>query len=118
MVVKTQHLVDIAGRDNYNTPCYYLRGPQPIANTTPTREPYRSAYGSGLGQSFWQGPMTIYTDGSGGPYSQDRRLKRCGRAWVVNSANAGLAILLWLTMGNMAHWMADKQCPGLSSQLS
>eukprot|EP00973_Karenia_brevis_P014398 1961401-Karenia_brevis.AAC.1 len=39
MVVKTQHLVDLARRDNYNPPCYYLRGLQPKANTTPTVDP-------------------------------------------------------------------------------
>eukprot|EP00973_Karenia_brevis_P031181 4301889-Karenia_brevis.AAC.1 len=39
MIVKTQRLVDVAGRDNYNPPCYYLRGLQPNANTAPTLEP-------------------------------------------------------------------------------
>eukprot|EP00973_Karenia_brevis_P087506 12133524-Karenia_brevis.AAC.1 len=35
MVVKTQHLVQMARRDNNNPPCYYLRGLQLKANTTP-----------------------------------------------------------------------------------
>eukprot|EP00973_Karenia_brevis_P059513 8286386-Karenia_brevis.AAC.1 len=39
MIVKTQHLVDIARRDNYNPTCYYLRGLQPKANTAPTVNP-------------------------------------------------------------------------------
>eukprot|EP00973_Karenia_brevis_P023035 3172407-Karenia_brevis.AAC.1 len=40
MIVKTQHLADIARMDNCNPPCDYLRGLQPKANTTPTIEPY------------------------------------------------------------------------------
>eukprot|EP00973_Karenia_brevis_P024357 3359296-Karenia_brevis.AAC.1 len=39
MIGKTQHLVEVARRDNYNPPCYYLRGLQPKANTTPTVDP-------------------------------------------------------------------------------
>eukprot|EP00973_Karenia_brevis_P066676 9269652-Karenia_brevis.AAC.1 len=35
-----------------------------------------------------KGPSTIYTDGSGDPYSQDPRLRMCGSAWIVSSANA------------------------------
>eukprot|EP00973_Karenia_brevis_P006737 915281-Karenia_brevis.AAC.1 len=31
--------------------------------------------------------MQIYTDGSGGTHSGDPRLRRCGWAWVINSAN-------------------------------
>eukprot|EP00973_Karenia_brevis_P000082 10330-Karenia_brevis.AAC.1 len=39
MGIKTQHLVEVARRDNYNPPCYSLRGLQPKANTTPTVDP-------------------------------------------------------------------------------
>eukprot|EP00973_Karenia_brevis_P030934 4266971-Karenia_brevis.AAC.1 len=31
--------------------------------------------------------MIVYTDGSGGPYSGDPRLRRCGWSWVVDAAN-------------------------------
>eukprot|EP00973_Karenia_brevis_P045726 6332186-Karenia_brevis.AAC.1 len=55
MVIKTQHLVDVATRDNYNPPCYYMRGLQPQANTTPTVEPQWCACGLGAGSdlSHW-----------------------------------------------------------------
>eukprot|EP00973_Karenia_brevis_P069485 9661906-Karenia_brevis.AAC.1 len=68
MIVKTQHLVDTARRDNYNPPCYYLEGLQPKANTTPTVDPQWCACGVGAGSDFsqWAGGVTIYTDGSGG----------------------------------------------------
>eukprot|EP00973_Karenia_brevis_P063552 8831110-Karenia_brevis.AAC.1 len=39
MIVKTEDLVEVARRDDYNPPCYYLRGLQPQANTTPTVDP-------------------------------------------------------------------------------
>eukprot|EP00973_Karenia_brevis_P018498 2535836-Karenia_brevis.AAC.1 len=57
MIQKTQHLVEIARRDNYNPHCYYLRGLQRIANITPTTEPYWSAYavGQGANVTHWQG---------------------------------------------------------------
>eukprot|EP00973_Karenia_brevis_P033242 4586459-Karenia_brevis.AAC.1 len=68
MILKTQHLVDTARRDNYNPQCYYLRGLQPNANTTPTVDPQSCARGWGAGSdlSQWAGGVTIYTDGSGG----------------------------------------------------
>eukprot|EP00973_Karenia_brevis_P069617 9680064-Karenia_brevis.AAC.1 len=49
MIQKTQHLVEVARRDKHNPPCDYLRGPQPIANTTPTAAPFWSAYPVGQG---------------------------------------------------------------------
>eukprot|EP00973_Karenia_brevis_P046003 6372223-Karenia_brevis.AAC.1 len=77
MIVKTQHLVDVARRENYNPPCYYLRGLQPQANTTPTVDPQWCACGLGAGSdlSRWTGGVTIYTDGSGGIRSADPRLR-------------------------------------------
>eukprot|EP00973_Karenia_brevis_P066143 9194407-Karenia_brevis.AAC.1 len=89
---KTQHVVEVARRDNYNPPCYYLRGLQTKANTTPTIEPYWSAYPMGQGANIqhWEGAMQIHTDGSGGTHSGDPRLRRCGWAWVINSANGGM----------------------------
>eukprot|EP00973_Karenia_brevis_P001963 268033-Karenia_brevis.AAC.1 len=77
MVVKTQHLADIARRDNYNPHCYYLIGLQPKGNTTPTVDPQWCAcgLGAGLDLSHWAGAMTIYTDGSGGAHSSDPRLR-------------------------------------------
>eukprot|EP00973_Karenia_brevis_P053555 7442721-Karenia_brevis.AAC.1 len=74
MVAKTQHLVEVARRDNYKPPCYYLRGLQPKANTTPTAEPQWCAcggLGAGADLSQWGGEITIYTDGSGGTRSND-----------------------------------------------
>eukprot|EP00973_Karenia_brevis_P054823 7622122-Karenia_brevis.AAC.1 len=67
MIQKTKHLVDIANRDNFNPPCYYLRGLQPKANTTPTTEPHWSAasVGQGANITHWQRPMDVYADGSG-----------------------------------------------------
>eukprot|EP00973_Karenia_brevis_P043130 5972818-Karenia_brevis.AAC.1 len=64
MIKKTQHLVEIARRDNYNPPCYHLRGLQPQANTTPTIEPDFSAciIGAGSNLSHWAGPLQIYAD--------------------------------------------------------
>eukprot|EP00973_Karenia_brevis_P051762 7190835-Karenia_brevis.AAC.1 len=89
MIKKTQHLVEIARRDNYNPPCYYLRGLQPQANTTPTIEPYFGAciIGAGSSISHWAGPPHIYTNGSGGSQNSDPRLRRCGWAWIINSQN-------------------------------
>eukprot|EP00973_Karenia_brevis_P060541 8419291-Karenia_brevis.AAC.1 len=49
MIIKTQHLVDMARRDNYSPHCYYLRGLQPKATTTPTVEPQWLACGLGKG---------------------------------------------------------------------
>eukprot|EP00973_Karenia_brevis_P087255 12097744-Karenia_brevis.AAC.1 len=54
MVVKTQHLVEVARRDNYNPPCYYLRGLQPKANTAPTVEPQWCACGLRAGADLTQ----------------------------------------------------------------
>eukprot|EP00973_Karenia_brevis_P042174 5839412-Karenia_brevis.AAC.1 len=34
--------------------------------------------------------MQMYIDGSGGTYSGDPRLRRCGWACVLNSANVGM----------------------------
>eukprot|EP00973_Karenia_brevis_P046089 6384569-Karenia_brevis.AAC.1 len=34
--------------------------------------------------------MHLYTDGSGGTHSRDPRLRRCGWAWVLNSANGSM----------------------------
>eukprot|EP00973_Karenia_brevis_P055507 7718543-Karenia_brevis.AAC.1 len=77
MVVKTKNLVDIARRDNYNPPCYYLRGWQPKANTIPTVDPQWCACGLGAGSDLSQraGDLAIYTDGSGGARSADPRLR-------------------------------------------
>eukprot|EP00973_Karenia_brevis_P022595 3110137-Karenia_brevis.AAC.1 len=63
----------MARRDNYNPPCYYLRGLQPKANTTPTVEPQWLACGLGAGTDLlsWVGEVQIYTDGSGGERSSD-----------------------------------------------
>eukprot|EP00973_Karenia_brevis_P042636 5900962-Karenia_brevis.AAC.1 len=71
MIKKTQHLVETARRDNYNPPCYYLRGLQPKANTTPTTQPYWSSctLGAGVDISHCAGPINIYTDCSGGTHS-------------------------------------------------
>eukprot|EP00973_Karenia_brevis_P072627 10088502-Karenia_brevis.AAC.1 len=82
----------MARRDNYNAPCYYLKGLQPRANTTPTTEPYWSAYPISQGANIhhWDEAMQIYTDGSGGTHSGDPRLRRCGWALVINSANGGM----------------------------
>eukprot|EP00973_Karenia_brevis_P063641 8847143-Karenia_brevis.AAC.1 len=68
MIVKTQHLVDIARRNNYSPPCYYLRGLQPQANITPTVDSQWCACGLGADSdlSHLTGGVTIYTDGSGG----------------------------------------------------
>eukprot|EP00973_Karenia_brevis_P026319 3629932-Karenia_brevis.AAC.1 len=54
MVAKTQHLVEVARRGNYNPPCYYLRELQPKANTTPTEEPQWCACGLGAGADLSQ----------------------------------------------------------------
>eukprot|EP00973_Karenia_brevis_P030544 4212571-Karenia_brevis.AAC.1 len=83
MIEKIQYLVDVARRDNYNPPCYYLRGRQPLANTTPTATPLWSAYsvGQGANLAHWEGSMHVYTDGSGGTHSSDPRLTGCGWAW-------------------------------------
>eukprot|EP00973_Karenia_brevis_P095067 12425528-Karenia_brevis.AAC.1 len=59
MIVKTQHLVEVARRDNHKPERYYLRGFQPVANTTPTMAPY-----------WWANWL--------GDYSNDPRLRRCG----------------------------------------
>eukprot|EP00973_Karenia_brevis_P087232 12093976-Karenia_brevis.AAC.1 len=69
MIIKTQHLVDGARRDNYKPACYYLRGLQPKPDTTPIRGLYWGAYGLGQGNQFqgWQGHIVMYTDGSRGP---------------------------------------------------
>eukprot|EP00973_Karenia_brevis_P063134 8777285-Karenia_brevis.AAC.1 len=63
----------MARRDHYNPPCYYLRGLQPKANTTPTVEPQWLACGLGAGTDLqsWVGDVQIYTDGSGGERSSD-----------------------------------------------
>eukprot|EP00973_Karenia_brevis_P053822 7476570-Karenia_brevis.AAC.1 len=34
--------------------------------------------------------MDVYTDGSGGLNNSDPRLRRCGWAWVLNSANGNM----------------------------
>eukprot|EP00973_Karenia_brevis_P072942 10132038-Karenia_brevis.AAC.1 len=88
-IVKTQHLVNIARRDNFSPPCNYLRGLQPRANTTQTIEPYWSAYSIGQGgqPGTLAKPIIVYIDGSGGTHSADPRLRRCGWSWVVNAAN-------------------------------
>eukprot|EP00973_Karenia_brevis_P031066 4285592-Karenia_brevis.AAC.1 len=92
MIKKTQHLVEIARRDNYNPPCYYIRGLQPKANATPTIDPYCSAciIGAGSNISHWAGPLHIYTDGSGGTHNSDPRLRRCGWAWIINSKSGNM----------------------------
>eukprot|EP00973_Karenia_brevis_P068008 9460849-Karenia_brevis.AAC.1 len=36
----------------------------------------------------WEGPITIYGDGSGAESSNDPRLRRCGWSWVVNWSNS------------------------------
>eukprot|EP00973_Karenia_brevis_P050924 7071906-Karenia_brevis.AAC.1 len=71
MIQQTQHQAKVARRDNYSPPCYYLRGVQTKANTTPTIEPYWSACIIGLGAdiSHFAGPLHIYTDGSGGSHN-------------------------------------------------
>eukprot|EP00973_Karenia_brevis_P022281 3065473-Karenia_brevis.AAC.1 len=63
----------MARRDNYRPPCYYLRGLQPQANTTPTTEPQWLAceLGRGAGLKNWGGEIKVYTDGSGGERSSD-----------------------------------------------
>eukprot|EP00973_Karenia_brevis_P008729 1180593-Karenia_brevis.AAC.1 len=65
MIIKTQHLVDIARRDHCNPPCYYLRGLQSTANTIPTTEPYWSAdsIGQGANLAHWPGPIIRYMIG-------------------------------------------------------
>eukprot|EP00973_Karenia_brevis_P007419 1003936-Karenia_brevis.AAC.1 len=61
----------MARSDNYNPPCYYLRGLQPKAK-----------YGLGAGTDLqsWVGDVQIHTDGSGGERSSDPRFRRCGWA--------------------------------------
>eukprot|EP00973_Karenia_brevis_P046442 6440283-Karenia_brevis.AAC.1 len=63
----------MARRDHYNPPCYYFRGLQPKANTTPTVEPQWFACGLGAGADLqsWVGEVKIHTDGSGGERSSD-----------------------------------------------
>eukprot|EP00973_Karenia_brevis_P042489 5882378-Karenia_brevis.AAC.1 len=48
------------------------------SSTTPTRDPYWSAICLGQGDQLqnWLGPIMMYTDGSGGPPTQDLRLRR------------------------------------------
>eukprot|EP00973_Karenia_brevis_P049023 6799137-Karenia_brevis.AAC.1 len=55
-------------------------------------EPHWSVYsvGQGANLTHWQGPMSVYTVGSGGAHSSDPRIRRCGRAWVLNSAKGNM----------------------------
>eukprot|EP00973_Karenia_brevis_P015888 2174405-Karenia_brevis.AAC.1 len=63
-----------------------------MANTTPTTVPSWSAHpvGQGANIAHWQCSVQFYTDGSGGTNSSDPRLRRCGWAWVLNSAGGGM----------------------------
>eukprot|EP00973_Karenia_brevis_P084337 11704798-Karenia_brevis.AAC.1 len=79
-MVKTQNLVETARRGNYKLECYYLRGLQHIANTTPTMEPqwWANCIEQGDQLKEWEGPIIIFTDGSGGERSNYPTLRRCG----------------------------------------
>eukprot|EP00973_Karenia_brevis_P046115 6389510-Karenia_brevis.AAC.1 len=59
MVIKTQHFMEVGRRDNYEPPCYYLRGLQPKAITTPTVDPQWCACGLGAGSDLghWVGEV-------------------------------------------------------------
>ena len=79
------------GAMNEGAACYFLRGLMPSAWTTPSTAPeyFRDESGSsnrdGQCLAGYQGTkIHIYTDGSGGHYTSDPRLRRCGWAWVVN----------------------------------
>ena len=81
----------VTGAIGEGAACYFLRGLMPAAWTTPSTQPeyIRDQLGSssrdGCCLEGYRGcKIHIYTDGSGGHYTSDPRLRRCGWAWIVN----------------------------------
>ena len=85
----TNRYCDDYRRVGLSMKCYWWRGIQPLEETTPVRAPRASYHMLGTPASSYRGKkITVYTDGSGGKYSADPRLRRCGWAWVCPQINS------------------------------
>ena len=82
-IQKTNRYCDEYRRSGLNKKCYWWRGLQPLEETTPIHAPRASYKMLGAAANTYLGTkITVYTDGPGGKFSPDPRLRRCGWAWV------------------------------------
>ena len=82
-IQKTNRYRDEYRRNGLGTKCYWWTGLQPKFETT-SIHPIQASYEM-LGMQtnmYRQTTVTVYTDGSGGNFPSDPRLRRCGWAWV------------------------------------
>ena len=82
-IISTQYLVPKATQHGEEVPCLWYRGLVPKMWTTPSSPPSESVHNiCGVDPlSMFDPSQPIFLDGSGGPQSQDPRLRRVGWAW-------------------------------------